>query len=79
MMLAALMSNMDINWEQTFVANLLADHKVFRRENRIKLGGQFSSIILEALKTENVLWFNFMEVISSDMMLQSDALAQLSI
>lgn len=75
MLLAGLASDHEINWERAFISHLLVEQKVFLRENMIKLEGNVSSIILEALKGQDVLWYNFKQVPSSDRMLQFDALA----
>lgn len=50
MLLVGLTLDQEINWERAFISHLLADRKVFFRENRIKLGKKVLSIILEALK-----------------------------
>lgn len=72
MLLAGLMLDQAINFDQAFISNLLADQKVFRRENRIKLGGKVSSIILEDLKDQDILQPCSPQ---TDRMLQSNTLA----
>lgn len=75
MLLADLDSDKEISWERSFISQLIVDQKVFLRENRMKLGGNVSSIVLEALKGHEVIWYNYAYVPSKNMMLQSDELA----
>lgn len=69
MLLAGLVSDQEINYEHTFISQFLANHKVFQRENSIKLGGKVSSIILEDLKNQDVLWFYTKQVLTRENLL----------
>lgn len=74
MFLDGLTSDQEINWERAFISQLLANQKLFLRENEIKLVGKVFFIILETLKDQDMFWYNYKEVQSHRRMLQWDEL-----